>query len=388
MKRFLVLGVFVCLVSCIADTSDPSAMDDPSEDVAETQEPVMAASPTPEEVKAALTGWVAYMSGTDFIPCKWGVIGVDCRHAAIYPGDPRQADEMGHVVLAKNGNKDPKNQIIFSLTRAWMKGDGYIRELVTQYALTPVDLIGILSALEKLEGPPSPPPPPKRGLDCYECGDPTPPWGPISDPNDHRGGPIGSGKPKPPPTVNPPPHPHGSGGTGGPGSHPPDPSYIKRLQDMMNGIEKGDPRPTSSPFDADYRPGMHDYKVDFKCEGRVYNGFKQACPDFQEKRDVTKVASKIGDFFKRNGEAYRAYVYHNVWSDGKNPQCMDTCNQISAVGCIGIGGALLVACVEATGGLCSAGAAGAAAGAALGSLDPALCMPEVTKRCRDDICIH
>jgi hypothetical protein len=383
MKRFLVLGGFVCQVSCIADTSDPSVMDDPQE---ETQEPVTA-SPSPEEVRASLTGWAAYMSGTDYIPCRSGVIGVDCRHAKAYPDDPRLADDMGHVVLAKGGTKDPKNQIIFSLTRAWMKGDGYIRELVTQYALTPVDLVGILGALQKLEGPP-PPPAHELRLDCYECGDPTPPWGPISDPNDHRGGPIGGGKPKPPHTVNPPPHPHGSGGTGGPGSHPQDPSLVKRLQDMENGIEKGDPRPTSSPFDADYRPGMHDYKVDFKCEGHVYNGFKQACPDFMEKRDVTKVASKIGDFFRRNGEAYRAYIYHNVWSDGKNPACMDTCNEISAVSCLGIGGGLLVACVAATGGLCAAGAAGAAASVVLVGIDPALCALEVTKRCRDDICIH
>jgi hypothetical protein len=70
MKRFLVLGVFVCLVSCIADTSDPSATSDPPEDTAETQEPMTAASPTPEEVKSSLTGWVAHMSGTDFIPCR------------------------------------------------------------------------------------------------------------------------------------------------------------------------------------------------------------------------------------------------------------------------------------------------------------------------------
>ncbi len=208
MKRFLSPVILVCLVSCVADTSDPSVM----EDTAETQDAVTAA-PTAEELKSSLTGWVAYLSGTDLIACQWGVIGVDCRQAKTYPDDPRQADEMGHVVLVKNGNTDPKSQITFSLTRAWMKGDGYLRELVAQYRLTPVDLLGILAALEKLEGPPPAPPAPpprKRGMDCYECGDPAPPWGPISDPNDHRGGPMGVGTKPPPPPINQPPRPHGS----------------------------------------------------------------------------------------------------------------------------------------------------------------------------------
>jgi len=70
MKRFLSLGVFLCLVSCIADTSDPLAIDDAPEGTAEAQEPVMAASLTPEEAKSSLIGWVAYMSGTDLIPCR------------------------------------------------------------------------------------------------------------------------------------------------------------------------------------------------------------------------------------------------------------------------------------------------------------------------------
>ena len=65
-----------------------------------------------------------------------------------------------------------------------------------------VPAVGILGALQRLERPPPLPSAPSAhalGLDCYECGDPPASWGPISDPNDHRGGPSGGVKPKPPP---------------------------------------------------------------------------------------------------------------------------------------------------------------------------------------------
>ena len=389
MKRILVLGIFSCLVSCLADVADPSVMDD----TAETQDAVTVADPTPEEVKASLTGWVAHLSGTDLVPCQWGVIGVDCRLAKMYPDDPRQADEMGHVVLVKNGNQDPKGQITFSLARAWMKGDAYIAELVTQHTLTPLDLVGILGALQRLERPPPLPPAPSAHairLDCYECGDPPAPWGPISDPNDHRGGPSGGGKPKPPPpTVKPQPQPppRGAGNTGRPGSQTADPGYLKRLQEMENGIEKGDPHPTPSPFDAGFWPGFQDHREDFKCEGHVYNGFKHACPDFMEKREVTKVSSKIGDYFRRNEAAYRAYVFHHLWSDGRKPECTRTCQWFSNTECYGLGVSAAAICAGLTGGACATTVAGALGILAGGGL-VATCVDTIRNYCDDNICLN
>ena len=71
MKRFLALGVS----ACIADTSDPSAMEDTAEDTAETQGELKVVSSPPidlrnaeenereEVLKKSLTDWRVYIRG-------------------------------------------------------------------------------------------------------------------------------------------------------------------------------------------------------------------------------------------------------------------------------------------------------------------------------------
>jgi hypothetical protein len=85
MKRFLVLGVFVCLVSCIAETSDPSVM----EDAAETQDELKITSFPPIDLsereavlEKSLTGWRVYIHGQDYHADKSKILSSGRRSSA------------------------------------------------------------------------------------------------------------------------------------------------------------------------------------------------------------------------------------------------------------------------------------------------------------------
>jgi hypothetical protein len=145
MRRFLVLGVLLCLVSCIADTSAPSETDDPPEDTAETQDELKVTPFPPshlpdaeerqraEVLKKSLTGWRVYIRGQNYVGKS-----------------PRDADKMAMLyVMRASDLHDIKKWIVLSLLDAWLDGDRYFEEMVKKHHLTPLDMIGILAALRE-----------------------------------------------------------------------------------------------------------------------------------------------------------------------------------------------------------------------------------------------
>jgi len=215
-----------------------------------------------------------------------------------------------------------------------------------------------------------------------------PPPGPD---NDHRGGPPAGTKPPKPGGHPTPPVPHGSGGTGGhnPSATTPssNPALTKRLQDLENGVEKGDAPPIPSPFDADYRPARGEYRETFKCEGRDYTGYKHNCVDWKATSFSGKWAGKVSDFYRKNADRFNAVVYHTVWKDGKKEECMKACVRYSAFECAAIATAGVAGCaafpacwlaLASTGAAVTLGAGGVLVGA--------LCPSEMQNVCREQIC--
>jgi hypothetical protein len=330
-----------------ANASDVGDTVDVTEDVAEDQEAVVAVPPpaplTEEEkqkaIETSLTGWKAKLEGSSTYPCTHNTIGIDCSHAKLYPATPQEADHLGTLRLTKNG--DTKNSFSLSLYQHWRKGDAYFTDLMKTHSLTPLDLVGILAAIQHLEaswGPlpyPSKKPAPLQTFDCPECGD-NPPWGPIPEgPNDdHRGPPPGPTTTPPHDHPNPPPAPHGGGsGKGKPPVTGPSDKEEQRLHDLENGVGARAPAPLPSPYDLGYTPLPNEHVEVFQCNGKIYRGWKHGCIDFKPVYLTTKWTDKVEDFFQSNVDWTRAWLLHNMWNDGKNPECTDTCNTYSNAEC-------------------------------------------------------
>ncbi len=407
------VALSLLLASCgqpFGDTLATGEAQDAEESTGETQDelnvviPRYPIDPRTEEEKerdrqkaeSDLFGWTASLDGTDIIPCSEGVSGIDCRHAQRYPNDPRVADGMGAVVLAK---ANAKVVIRFSLKASWLHGDAYIKGLMKQYQLTPLDLVGAMVALEKLDKERSPVSPPASGirtLDCPECGD-NPPWSPFpQEPGDDHRGPAPGGT-RPPPQGGQPgnPRPHGSGGTGvpagrgGPGSPNPNAKWI---HDREEGIGPHDPAPVPSPFDDGYWPKRSESPEDFKCEGHVYHGYQHACIDWKEMRDDTKVASRsaTSSSARRTATSASSTTTCGVMGGGRSAE---TCDYFSDLECalVGTAGLSLTAiCTVVTSGVCAAlgpALAGALGGGATAGLS-ALCLDAIRHDCANNICIN
>lgn len=415
LKAFAALGSFLILCSCAAEPTTidgiPGAQDEEATGQARDELTADLSKVidlmTPEEraasIRTSLSAWKVYLTGKD----HFFTTAYHERGRKHFWADPAHADREAQIIVMREGDAYHWDAWIYlDLKDSWMSGDAYLRELMRAHHLSPLDVLGILSALQQAgDEPPSlaslyPP----KTLDCYECGPGGPSsWPPLPLPGGDHTGPSagwpGSGGQAPPGLPGPPPGASKGGGGFNPGDRStwgpivpgrggspwkPDP----KAEERRNGVGEGDPDPTPAPTDAGYHPSLDEKRETFKCEGGVFLGYKRGCIDFQETSFARKWATKLGGFVQRNADSFQRYVFHTVWHDGKNPQCMDTCADIANLGCYGIAGALVVICVGLTDGACLAGVPSVVAGFGVGGLSAAQCTKEIGKHCGANICIR
>jgi hypothetical protein len=115
------------------------------------------------------------------------------------------------------------------------------------------------------------------------------------------------------------------------------------------GLYPGSDNPTACP------PASREV---FKCRGKVYLGCKNLCPDYG--LDVSKRwADAWNDVGKNWGmlnddAAFRTYIRHLLWNDGKNPGCKDNCQLFGLSICTSEAILVTAGCDVITGGACHA----------------------------------
>lgn len=243
----------------------------------------VAPRPTAEElaqmeqlVRDNLPKWKVYANGHDSYDA--GSRGE--RGGLRYFGHPRDLDQHCLLVLIpEGGDRQPERWTFLRYERYWLRGPAYFTE---ELKLSVLDVLGILLAL----GDAGPEPPQlwsrKRLHEVeslkYEDGPhgvlpPVPPdWG--RDEHTWTGGPP-SAVPRPHPPSRPPPN---SGPlTGQMTPLPPS----KSLEEIWNGLA-----PTDEPagrYPGWNRPHPGEKWERFRCGGKVYEGYRSDCPDFQRK---------------------------------------------------------------------------------------------------------
>ncbi len=335
--------------------------------------------------------WRAYLDGKDYY--------LDKGHKTYFPG----VEGGGSIVLVRESDLDsPERWFWLHLGESQQRGAGYIQTLIHQQDLAPADLIGILFALERAgEEPPliTTLTQPQRTQDSFEGGGarvlPPLPGFPGWD-EDHRGGPVCS-KPRAPP--------HGSGVTlpavprvvpfnpADPSTHRPRAraeAERKRAAEQgrlfANGVLPRDPPPVPSPLDEGYMPSPGEERETFKCEGSIYYGYKGACVDFQAMPRAKKWVVKLGAFLEERSDIIHDWVFHHLWHDGRNPECMDSCELFGSMTCAGFTTGVIALCGGVTGGACVSGILGAAVSGGLSGYAFDVCKRMVLSRCRQDIC--
>jgi hypothetical protein len=167
----------------------------------------------------------------------------------------------------------------------------------------------------------------------------------------------------------------------------------------QNGVFPGDVPPgwalRSRPEDAGYTPRPGETKEVIRCEGGVYFAYKANCIDFQPATPGIKWIAKIGNWIgKRTGAAWdsmRESIHHNVWHDGKNPECSEAAVEWGEAFCAGEVFALVGACgvVPACDTfLLTGGASSWAAGIAVGTPVISKCTRAYAKAVIESICVH
>ena len=218
-----------------------------------------------------------------------------------FPPTPGPLDHLGGVIAIREGDEDrPERWVSLSLVQHWKKGDRYFEELMAAGVVTGLDLLMITSDLlqhgERL------PPIPQRRRSLEDRGDWSPfPGLPGSPGDDHTGGPIVP-RPRPGATRPRPANPRPGGLHPGPGRRPRPPrrpTVPAGEEPLGFGVERGDPAPVPSPFDADYQPRRGERREVFKCESGVYDGYRRACIDFQAMPNGVKWGMKLSGWSGR-----------------------------------------------------------------------------------------
>lgn len=292
------------LVSCVAGGTSEET--DSAENAAALDQP----SPVPEETALdGLPRWRTYLRGKDALTFP-------------FPPTPGPLDHLGGVVAIREGDEErPERWISFRLVEHWNKGDRYFEDLMKAGTVTGTDLLMITSDL--LQHGEHLPPLPRVGRSREGGGDWSPfpgfPGSPGSAGDDHTGGPV---IPRPRPTpggARPRPgNPRPGGLRPGPGRRPRPPRRptVPAGEHVGVGVERADPLPVPSPFDAGYQPRRGEKREVFKCEGGVYNGYRRACIDFQAMPSGVKWGVKLsgwtGRYFDPKNIAMTSREHENL----------------------------------------------------------------------------
>jgi hypothetical protein len=273
-------------------------------------------------VRAALPKWHVYASGFDYdLGTAPGPHG-----GKPYYSHPQEIDRHCQLALIPEGGNDlPETWIFLRYEHYWMKGASYLTD---DLKLSVFDVLGILLALE--DAGPEPPQlwsrerlrgvldslqdesgpygvlptvPPDWGVDNHTCTGGPPPIGTRpSPPNSH-----GPGNSAPP---------HRSHEWNGPTLPPPPP---------WNGVLPKDKPVGKYPGWDKPHPG--EWAEKFRCGGKVYEGYKSDCPDFQRK-PIGERWTKPFDELSRD---LASNAQHTLELIRTSPNCTFMCKLIGAM---------------------------------------------------------
>ncbi len=314
MKRVTGLGLLVLvLTACVAEVGDGETVGTVDDAVVPVVAPGTIAPFEPEATEPTpdipgVPRWRAYIGAPKGHHARYGAASTR----------PDIVDEHAYIVIVPPPDRGPDRRIPLFLRQAWRYGGLYFERMTRQMGLTPLDWLGIQMAIADMEEHPRLLPPSStysRVVPTFEegPGGPTIQPGPPLPGDDHQGpgSTTGGGRtggvgrvPHPPP---PPPEPDYT-------SPPPLPVVPPGMEQLArNGIFPGDwPHagwiPPSRPEDAGYTPQPGELEEIIRCEGHIYVAYKNNCVDFKPATPGAKWTAKIGDFFQKNGEAWRAAI--------------------------------------------------------------------------------
>ncbi len=405
MKRLASTVVMLALTSCAAEVSAPEEVGASPEAVVATVPTTVVApgtippfEPEPTEPTLDIPGvptWKAYIAAPKGHHARYGAASAR----------PDLVDEHAYIVLVRQGEHGlPDTRFPLFYRQAWLYGDRFFERLSSEMKLTPLDWVGIQMAIVDLEEHPVLLP---RSLSAYRRlttfedggGGPTIPPPPPLPGDDHQGpAPSGGGHPtgggtEPTPPHPPPPEPDYTS----PPPLPPAPPGCEHL--AQNGVYPDDLShgsfPPGRPEDASYTPDPGEEKELIRCEGSVYFAYKANCIDFQSATPGIKWIAKTSNWIgKSTGAAWdsmREYIHHNVWHDGKNPECSEAAYEWGETFCASEGLAFFGVCAAfpacyaavVSGGMFSVAAGFAAGGPGLGK-----CSRAYAKAVIERICVH
>jgi hypothetical protein len=357
-KPSIAILLFMCAGACKGDGSPPSLSGEAPAAVMlmDDEAPADQAAAHAQAMRWMedhLPKWQVYFVGSPFDAYDGGRVRMDPR--AIDGCSALWAEEaQPHEGVEYHGTK-------FKLSTVQLRARGkeYLTGLVDRYGLDLLDIVVLSTLLDQpIEQIPAHPLS-FQSEDYYSCttdgfryfedsGGPLPgDWGP----DNHTYGPgsgwssssSSSGAPAPSgPTQPPAPHPpfghH-------PAGHDRTPAKLRSpngdaggysARDVVNGLMPDD-RP-----EGDY-PGTNTVQCPaasqevFKCQGHVYTGCKSMCPDYAlgPSRRWADAWVKSWDLRDPRWAITPPNWMHDVWNDGKNPECTRSAKQVAALACFG-----------------------------------------------------
>src|SRR5262249_29231689 len=131
-----------------------------------------------------------------------------------------------------------------------------------------------------------------------------------------------------------------------------------------------------------------------RCEGGIYMAYKANCIDFEAVNPGVKWMTKVGDWISTGAgsawDSLRARIHHDIWHDGKNPECSEAAYEWGETLCSAEGVALIGACAANPGcwAFLTASAAGVGALWVAGSKGYSECTRRYSQAVIRNICIH
>jgi hypothetical protein len=368
---FLAWGLAAsCAQSDTAPETEGAALADP--DPAGAERSVASGEP-PSPTEEHLPRWRVFFAGKPYVwskvPGRPGAIPVFKKG---YWKEPSVVDGVCPLILvpqtSEGVDRGTGEWIKLSASLLRNHGLGYFAGVIEKYSLDVGDLRVIRSLLKDLDAIPVEAASVLGDASFHDYEGETQP-GSLggAGPDDHTVGPWGAGggrarssPPEWPVRAHQSPHHPGV-----PHPQPPrDPRWPSRpgrrspngdaggysSRDMLNGLN-----PQDQP-EGNY-PGWDDPKRDpstrevFRCDGRVYFGYRNMCPDynllpnerwgFALDRFSVRLLADVRDDPRWK---MSPWILHNFWNDGKNPGCMTNARQVGEVACGAVYGAPFAAC--------------------------------------------
>lgn len=366
MRILLGFVIPLLVAGCILTpgSDEPAAPQEPAHEASGApapKEPTLGVEPVDETSEALTTGvprWRLFLSGPDLHPGDGKMV---------YYDQPRASDWHGGVIAVRAGDEGkPERWVHLYLEMQRRYGDGYFLSLIAQHGLTLLDLVvidgllvearnkGVEPPLVATLGEPALGGKPRRGLEEPSGPPPLPDWGAPG--GDHTG----------------------PGGTGSRGSGPRGPSPYPNGNLPGQG---GSPGPNSGVTPSGPGPRRTDFCDGMPCAWGDTSGI-----EWQPVPVTEKWTAKLGRFFNTYREGVRAKLRRDVFHDGKNPECMSTCNHLANAGAASLWGGLMAICYAATDGACGVGLAAVGAGSA-DLLLTSEYVKEMTDVCTQKVCI-